>query len=227
MQRCGKELNEDAAEKLSRDTVIEGELNEIRGELNEDDLGVAANARGSKSSKRRNPKWLLESHPMLSPCACKRKCLEDINAERRKSIHSEFWEMPQQLRQEFLFQRVSSHEKQWTRVRVAPKKPRNYSRKYTFKKGTGDVQQVCSQFFLGTLGYKKDNMIAWLFQNQSPRKTRISASTFSPDQRGHVPKHKMPEDVWNRLIGHIHSYHPSVSHYRCAHASLKLIFPQN
>ena len=71
-----EEKRNEICEELSRDAVIEGERNEIRGELNADDLGVAANTTGSKSSKRWNPKRLFESHPILSPCACKRKCLE-------------------------------------------------------------------------------------------------------------------------------------------------------
>ena len=37
---------------------------------------------------------------------------------------------------------------------------------------------VCSKFFLGTLGYKKDNVISTVFNKQTPTKSRLSASDF-------------------------------------------------
>ena len=97
---------------------------------------------------------------------------------------------------------------------------------YTLKIETGDVQQVCSQFFLGTLGFKKDNVISRIFHKQSPRKRSSFASTFSPDQRGkHRPKHKLDEEVRNHKTAHILSYHPLVSHYRRKHAPLRTYLP--
>ena len=30
---------------------------------------------------------------LLDPCSCKKKCLELINEERQKKIHSDFWTM--------------------------------------------------------------------------------------------------------------------------------------
>ena len=38
----------------------------------------------------------------------------------------------------------------------------------------GEIVQVCSKFFLGTLGYKKDNIISTLFNKQIPNKSRLS-----------------------------------------------------
>ena len=163
---------------------------------------------------------------MLPPCACKRKCSEYISKERRESIHAEYWEKKHQERQEFLFQSVSVTEKKRTRVRSKPTKKRTQSRIYTLKIETGDVQQVCSQFFLGTLGFKKDNVISRIFHKQSPRKRSSFASTFSPDQRGrHRPKHKLDEEVRNHITAHILSYHPSVSHHRRKHAPLRTYLP--
>ena len=131
---------------------------------------------------------------MLPPCACKRKCSEYISKERRESIHAEYWEKNHQERQE-LFQRVSVTEKKRTRVRSKPTKKRTQSRIYTLKIETGDVQQVCSQFFHCTQGFKKD-VISRIFHKQSPRKRSSFTSTFSPDERGrHRPKHKLDEGV--------------------------------
>ena len=76
--------------------------------------------------------------------------------------------------------------------------------------------------------YKSDNAIARIFQNQSPRKPKILASNFSPDMRGrHAPKHKLSNRVKEIVVEHINSYHPSVSHYRCAHAPLRKYLPSD
>ena len=84
---------------------------------------------------------------------------------------------------------------------------------------------VCSKFFLGTLGYKKDNVISTMSNKQSPAKWRLSASNF-PDMRGrHAPIHKMKEWTKQSIIYHIESYHPSVSNYRRKHAPLRKHLP--
>ena len=180
---------------------------------------------GSKSSKKRKQS-VVETHPMQLPCACKRQCSAIIDGDRRKEIHAEFWSLGRELRSDFIFQRIEVYEKKRKRVRGTPKKERTHSRQYTFKTVSGESQQVCSKFFLGTLGYKKDTVITTLFNKQSPTKSKISATTFSPDLRGkHPPKHKMADDLRNKVIAHIESYHPSVSHYRRKHAPLRKYLP--
>ena len=69
------------------------------------------NVRGSKMSKNRKHS-LIDSHPMLPSCACKRKCVDSIDDLRRKSIHQEYWSMSKELRDEFLFQRVNERPKE-------------------------------------------------------------------------------------------------------------------
>ena len=167
------------------------------------------------------------NHPMQAPCSCKRKCLAKIDDNRRKGIHSQFWSLSKPLRDEFLFQRVQEKPKARTRIRGNnSKRTRNMSRKYTLKMESGEDQQVCARFFASTLGYKSGNAIGRIFQNQSPSKSKISPTSFSPDMRGrHQPKHKFSKSLIDNVKNRINSYHPSVSHYRRAHAPLSKYLP--
>ena len=165
-----------------------------------------------------------ETHPLQPSCTCKRKCVEKINNNRRKSIHVQFCSMNRSLQEEFIFQRVNVVPKRRSRTRGSPKKQRNNTRIYTFVE-QGENIQVCSKFFLGTLGYKKDNVISSLLSKQSPRKSRVSSSSIH-DQRGrHQPAHKMSVQTKDTIKSHINSYHPSVSHYRRKHAPLRIYLP--
>ena len=70
------------------------------------------------------------------------------------------------------------------------KNHRRHSRIYTFKRSNDEVVQVCSKFFLGTLGYKNDHVIIYLFNQQSPTKSKSN----KPDARGrHPPACKLSE----------------------------------
>ena len=102
--------------------------------------------------------------------------------------------MNKKLQKEFLFQRVQSFPKKRSRIRGSPKKKQNNSRIYSLNVNGKDIDiAVCSKFFPGTLGYKKDNVISTLFNKQTPTKSRLSASDF-PDMWGrHTPIHKMSE----------------------------------
>ena len=132
--------------------------------------------------------------------------------------------MNKKFQKEFLFQRVQSFPKKSSRIRASPKKKRNNSTIYSLNVNGKDIA-VCSKFFLGRLGYKKDNVISTLFNKQAPTKSRLSASEF-PDMRGrHAPIYKMSESTKQSIIDHIESYHPSVSHYIRKNAPLRRYLP--
>ena len=59
----------------------------------------------------------------------------------------------------------------------------------------GKYIAVCSKFFLGTLDYKKDNLISTLFNKQTPMKLRLSASDFPVMWGRHAPIHRMSEST--------------------------------
>ena len=87
--------------------------------------------------------------------------------------------MSKEHRDKFLFQRINERPKERKRIRgVTEKRTRNVTRTFTMKTESGDVHQVCAKVSNGTLGYKSDNAIARIFQNQSLQKSKISASIF-------------------------------------------------
>ena len=65
--------------------------------------------RGKKCSQRRDKKKIKNTHPMLPPCVCKRKCFKKLSEERRRPIHTEYWEKGRHLRQEFISIRGVNH----------------------------------------------------------------------------------------------------------------------
>ena len=162
--------------------------------------------------------------PLQPPCGCKHKCIDKVSHERKEIIYKQYCAINKKLQKEFLFQRIQSFPKKRSRIRVSPKKKRNDSRIYSLNVNGKDIA-VCSKSFLGTLGYKKDNVISALFNKQTPTKSRPSASDF-PDMRGrHAPIHKMSESKIQRNHRPYGSYHPSVSHYRRKHAPLRRYLP--
>ena len=85
-----------------------------------------------------------------------------------------------------------------------------WARKYHLADPTGasNTIQVCKPFFLSTLGKKTASMVDTALREQ--RSNRIAPG---PDQRGGARKQRA--DLMNdeTIIGHIESYHPSISHY--------------
>ena len=132
--------------------------------------------------------------------------------------------MNKKFQKEFLFQRVQSFPKKRSRTRGSPKKKRNNSRIYSQNVNGKDIS-VCSKFFLGTLGYKRDNIISTLSNKQTPTKSRLSVSDFPGLWGRHAPIHKMSESTRQSIIDHIESYHPSVSHSRRKHAPFRRYLP--
>ena len=125
-------------------------------------------------------------------CKRKCKCIDKVSHEKREIIYKQYCAIKKKLQKEFLFQRIKSFPKKRSRIRTSPKKKRNNSRIYSLKVN-GKVIAVCSKSFLGTLSYKKDNVISALFNKQTPTKSRLSASDF-PDMRGkQAPILKMSE----------------------------------
>ena len=132
--------------------------------------------------------------------------------------------MDKELQKEYLFQRVvESILKKRKRVRGNPKKQSKHSRVYPLKIPTGESVQVCGQFFLVNLDFKKD-IITTLFKKESSDR-RPSIFSIPDKRRKHDPHHKMSQSMKDKTIQHIESYHPTVSHYRRAHAPLRKYLP--
>ena len=71
--------------------------------------------------------------------------------------------------------------------------------------------QVCKSFVLSTLGFTSDQVIT----------TNLKSPAFTEDAPSNKLKNTVVETIKNRIF----SYHPSISHYRHAHAPLCLYLP--
>ena len=128
------------------------EVDEVNDKVYKEDLDLNTGGTNKSSSKRKRS--LVDAHPLLRPCNCKKKCVDNFPDAKRRKIHEEYWKISRSQQREFIFQRINSELKKRTRIRNSPKKQRKFTRKYTFRNETGEPIQVCSQFFLNTLGYK-------------------------------------------------------------------------
>ena len=96
-------------------------------------------------------------------------------------------------------------------------------REYSLTNQNGVSIKVCAAFFLGTLGFSTNSVIK-CFGKSSPSKN-ISVRL---DQRSkHKPVHAYSDDNQELINYHIESFHPTCSHYRRSHASLKRYLPPN
>ena len=158
-------------------------------------------------------------HPLLSPCKCKNKCVENVQEDERCSIHKEFWKLDYNERLTYLSSRL--HLKQIKRRRSDSKdeRKRNQSCEYSFLVSSNDVK-VCQKFFLRTLGFKSNKVLL-----TAMKKSRDGILPTS-DQRGKsVPSNKFSEEKSKDIMNHIMSYDPRISHYRRAHAPNRLYLP--
>lgn len=172
--------------------------------------------KNSKTQKlKEKRKKLQESHPVLDGCSnshCKLKCGANFTEEQREKINREFWEFDSFQQKYFILHQCSRCDVK-RRTLSEGLSQRNMSIKYYLHTSDGQKLQVCKKFFLTTLGYKpkNDGVVFRVLSN-----TERSSSTPAPDRRGRHPnKSKFDR---NRIISHIESFHPEISHYRREHA---------
>ena len=176
-------------------------------------------ARTPEARKERD----LDKYPLLDPCppTCKRHCLEKISQERRKEIHSQYWDLNYDRRRGWIFSHVKTVEPNRRVLHPASHVTCNFTRVYTLPDSEGNEQSVCAVFFRHTLGYQHNKVINNCLSSAKPGQITTPA-----DSRGkHAPKHKLEDDALEKIKTHIKSYHPSVSHYRREHAPLRRYLP--
>ena len=175
--------------------------------------------RTSKQKAQRN----LCKYKMLPVCQCRRKpsCASKICENRRAAIHTAFWKMNYNLRKAWIFSQVKLIPVARRRNNVSGDVSRNSTRSYTLTDESGSEQTVCKLFFLHTLGYKNDKVITVTMSSAA-----LGRVAVSPDKRGrHAPPHKMSPEVRERIVQHVESYRPCVSHYRREHAPNRRYLP--
>jgi len=147
-----------------------------------------------------------EKHPLLPPCSCRRECINKLGEQ--------FWTMNYNSRKTWINQRVTRRETKSHQSRCDVKRRRTETREYTLRDRHGDVQTVCKEFFMRTLGYMHDSFLTAIC-----RSTERGDATPPPDKRGrHEPSNKLTTEARSLIEKHIESYCPSVPHYRREHA---------
>lgn len=172
-----------------------------------------------KERKEKKNKDRIAKYVLRETCAdgCVRKCLQVINKERQKTIHSQYWKLTQTQQHQFIFSAAKKTTK--TKNCVGENSRRNKTIKYFLKDEKGIDFQVCKKFFLGTLGYqdKNDRMVRDVLSKTSPEEL-----TVHPSKKGHPSEKK---DDRTAILDHIKSFNPSISHYRREHAPNRLYLP--
>ena len=166
----------------------------------------------SVSERERDTK----KHPMLSPCSCKKNCLDRVSEDIHKKIYETFWKHKYDKRAYFIHSRTSvlsmKRRKLSKGIRV-----RNASYRYSFADETGCNQAMCQNFFLKTLGYKSHKLIQTICSKSE------NGDLPSPVRQGKsVPPNKSEDGKLKDIDAHSMSYDPSISHYRRSHAPNRL-----
>ena len=76
----------------------------------EEDLDL--NTGGANKSFLKRKRSLVDTRPLLPPCNCKKKCIDNFpDAKRRRKIHEEYSKISQSQQQVFIFQQINSELK--------------------------------------------------------------------------------------------------------------------
>lgn len=199
-----------AAAAAVGDTVVQPELVTEMSTVSTDNVNQAKP--GSQSTTNEASK-LADKHPLLEACHCRSNCSNSISDDQRKIIHSEFWKIPSyNCRKQWLFSKITGKDRSDANKRSFIK--------YLLPDGSGNDVQVCQKMFLGTLGYTSNKVVVAMMKSVNLNQNMLVPPA---DKRGqHAPKHKMPEANVSHIQEHIKSYHPTISHYRRAHAPNRL-----
>lgn len=147
---------------------------------------------------------------------CRKRCSENIRELDRENINKKFWNLTWREQKLFIAERIICKD---PIKRKKTQVPENYKRKLTMEYSlnvSGKVEPVCKEFFLNTLGFKKDNHSAI---NMALKLKEDSALN---DKRGTNPKKKIDRSL---IIEDIMSYNPTISHYRREHAPNRRYLP--
>ena len=142
--------------------------------------------------RKRKRKSFADLHPLQPLCGCKRKCIYNVSHEKREIIYKQYCAITKNFKKNFCFNESNHFRSKDQGSEEVRRKSKAIQRIYSLNVNGKDIV-VCSKSFLGTLGYKKYNVISTLFNKQTPTKSRLSASDF-PDMWGsRAPIHKMSE----------------------------------
>ena len=85
-------------------------------------VNLDLNTGGAYKSSLKHKRSLVDTLPLLPPCNCKKKCVDNFPDAKRRKNHEEYWKISQSQQREFIFQQINSELKKRTRIRNSPKK---------------------------------------------------------------------------------------------------------
>ena len=78
------------------------EVGEVNDKVYEEDLDL--NTGGANKSSLKCKRSLVDTHPLLPPCNCKKKCVDNFPDAKRRKIHEEYWKISPSQQREFIIQ---------------------------------------------------------------------------------------------------------------------------
>lgn len=164
----------------------------------------------------------IESKYQLKPgcnVGCKKKCHSQFTEEARQHLNNHFRNMSWKEQQYFIINNTSKEEPKRKTVKENRKLRRNTSVLYFLTNETGAKVNVCKVFFLETLGYSRKN-------DKSVRNALYTKTNNIPvDNRGINSNPKKFDET--KVVEHINSFNPSISHYRREHAPNRKYLPSD
>lgn len=159
---------------------------------------------------------------------CKKKCSARFSEEYRKVVNNNFRKMTWMEQKYFFLCHTSQRKPDRPKDRENnDKNSKHYIRSktisYFLADENGDKIPVCKTFFLTTLGYNQNNCKA--VRNILNNKNNTSYPESLIDGRGHNPNPRKIDNT--KIIEHIMSFRPAVSHYRREHAPNKKYLPSD
>lgn len=184
-------------------------------------IKVSGNSKGTRRTTK---------YDLLPPCqdTCRRKCYAQYTNTRRQEIFDHFSKLNFGEKRLFIDSLV---KQQGVKVKVqeASISTRNFSLLYFLPTPNAadnivNEVQVCKTMFLHTLGMKTDGTITSHFKT----KRNSSGNVKTLDERGAAARgikttNKLKTE--DKVIQHINSYHPVVSHYNLNHAPNRRYLP--
>ncbi|XP_005108231.1 uncharacterized protein LOC101856214 [Aplysia californica] len=151
--------------------------NEVKATFSPSEVSNVSSQKGSECKISS----LKEKYPVQPACHCENRCWEKIGEDRRKQIHNMFWFLTDYTKQKLWIQRQRVVSK-WFAFSLSSRT----SRSYRLADEKGRLIQVCSHFFLSTLG---------LFSNFSVYKKNPSVSDVNLDMSASCPVVKSEDNI--------------------------------
>ena len=146
-----------------------------------------------------------ESHSLLSPCKCKKKCSENITQKTRDSI-KQLWKLDYNCRKLRIESCIKLRFSKRPRKNTSGAYDHNLTREYFLDDHGNNGHNVCKVFFVSTLGYKSYNIITYTLIT-----TRAEDIAPPREKRGRrTPPNKI---LSSSVLAHIKSFSPVISHY--------------